>query len=56
MSKELKIKNSSLAVTISSMGAEITSVKKGEKELIWQADPSEFPGPVTTAADNKAIL
>ena len=44
MSKEVKIKNSSLAVTISSMGAEITSVKKGEKELIWQADPSVWKG------------
>ena len=44
MSKEVKIKNSSLAVTISSMGAEITSVKKGEKELIWQADPNVWKG------------
>ena len=44
MSKEVKIKNSSLVVNISSMGAEITSVKKGEKELIWQADPSVWKG------------
>ena len=44
MSKEVKIKNSSLAVTISSMGAEITSVKKGGKELIWQANPSIWKG------------
>ncbi|MCR4718915.1 MAG: aldose 1-epimerase family protein [Firmicutes bacterium] len=44
MSKEVKIQNSSLAVTISSIGAEITSVKKGEKELIWQADPTVWKG------------
>lgn len=44
MSKEVKIKNSSLVVSISTMGAEITSVKKGEKELIWQADPAVWKG------------
>ncbi len=44
MSKEIQIKSNSLEVSISSMGAEITSVKKGEKELIWQADPLVWKG------------
>ena len=44
MSKDVKIKNDNLTVTISSMGAEITSVKKGEKELIWQGDPAVWKG------------
>ena len=44
MSKEIKISSESLKVTISTMGAEITSVKKGKKELIWQADPSVWKG------------
>jgi galactose mutarotase-like enzyme len=44
MSKEIKITSESLKVTISTMGAEITSIKKGEKELIWQADPNVWKG------------
>ena len=40
MSKEIKIKSGSLSVTISTLGAEISSVKKCENELIWQADPT----------------
>ena len=44
MSKEITISNESLKVTISTMGAEITSVKKVKKELIWQADPNVWKG------------
>lgn len=44
MSKEIKISNESLKITISTMGAEITSVKKGKIELIWQADPNVWKG------------
>lgn len=44
MNKEIKISSKSLKVTISSMGAEIVSIKKGENELIWQADPNVWKG------------
>ena len=40
MSKEIKISNEELTVTVSTMGAEIISVKKGEKELLWHGDPA----------------
>ena len=40
MSKEIKISNDILDVTLSTQGAEIISVKKGGEELIWQADPA----------------
>lgn len=33
------IKSDRLVVAIDSYGAQITSVKKGEKEIMWQADP-----------------
>ncbi len=44
MSKEIKISSESLKVTISTMGAEIVSIKKGGQELIWQADPNVWKG------------
>ena len=44
MCKEIKISSESLKVTISTIGAEITSIKKGESELIWQADPNVWKG------------
>ena len=38
MSKNVKITNDILEVTISTLGAELTSVKKCGKELLWQRD------------------
>ncbi len=44
MSKEIKITSNVLAITISTMGAEMVSVKKGNEELLWQADPNVWAG------------
>ena len=44
MCKEIKILSEGLKVTISTIGAEITSIKKGENELIWQSDPNVWKG------------
>lgn len=33
------LKNNSLTVEISALGAEIQSLKKGEKEYIWNGNP-----------------
>lgn len=38
MPEELVLKNAELLVTISTLGAELQSVKKGSEELIWIAD------------------
>ncbi len=38
------LKNEELTVTFSSLGAEITSVKRGECEYIWQGDPTYWRG------------
>ena len=39
MHKEIKISNGILEVVISPIGAELTSIKKGGRELLWQKDP-----------------
>lgn len=44
MSKEISISNEILTVKITTEGAEITSIIKDGKELIWQADPTVWKG------------
>lgn len=44
MSKIITIKNDSLEVNISTLGAEIVSVKKNGEEKIWQGDPKVWNG------------
>lgn len=44
MSNTVTLKNAILTVKISSLGAELTSVMKNGKELIWQPDPSFWTG------------
>jgi len=39
-----QLKNEKLTLTISSMGAELQSIKDNEgKEYLWQADPNFWP-------------
>lgn len=42
MPEELVLKNDELLVTISTLGAELQSVKKGSEEYIWIGDPGSF--------------
>lgn len=44
MSKIITIKNDSLEVQISTLGAEIVSIKKDGEEKIWQGDPKVWEG------------
>lgn len=44
MSDLITISNETLSVSISSFGAELSSVKKNGKELLWQADPNIWDG------------
>ncbi len=44
MAKQIILSNDKLSVTISSMGAQMTSIKKNGKELLWQGDPSVWAG------------
>lgn len=44
MSKNIKISNSTLTCEISTLGAELKSVKKGGKEFIWQGDKKYWTG------------
>ena len=42
--KEICISNGVLNITVSTLGAEMTSAKKEGKELLWQGDPSIWSG------------
>lgn len=44
MSKEITISNGILTATISTLGAELQSLKKGERETIWDGDPKFWSG------------
>ncbi|MBQ7976532.1 MAG: aldose 1-epimerase family protein [Clostridia bacterium] len=44
MSKTICISNNQLNVTISTLGAEMISIQKAGKELLWQGDPSVWTG------------
>ena len=43
MSEQITISNSEIAVTLSSIGAQIISVKKNGEEKIWIGDPAVWP-------------
>lgn len=43
MSKEIKISNGYIDVVISTMGAEMKSITKGGKEMLWSGDPAVWP-------------
>ncbi len=40
----ITLKNEVLTVTISSLGAELQSIKKGEEEFLWNGDPAVWSG------------
>lgn len=44
MSDIVTISNDILTVNISTKGAEMKSIKKGGKEIIWEGDPAVWPG------------
>lgn len=44
MPEIITISNNTLTVTISTKGAEIKSIKKNGKEIIWEGDPSVWSG------------
>ena len=44
MSNNVTIKSEYLTVVISTMGAELQSVKYDEKERLWQGDPAFWSG------------
>ena len=57
------LKNNNLTVKISTLGAEIQSLKKSEKEYIWEGNPDIWEGhspilfPICgKLADNKFII
>ena len=44
MAEQIILSSEKMSVTISSMGAQMTSIKKSGKELLWQGDPSVWAG------------
>ena len=44
MEQLITLKSGNFSCTVSSIGAELISVKKGERELIWQRDPAVWSG------------
>ncbi len=44
MSKTVSISNGKLSVVISTKGAEMKSIKCGEKERLWEGNPAVWPG------------
>ncbi len=44
MSEIIKISNGHMSAQISTLGAELKSVKLGEKEILWEGDPAVWSG------------